>query len=103
MEHQLLEDATRYVWGNFISAHAALVKGHGDLRDRVKEAYLAIGPVSPKDVPAQFRDELAWILENKTARSGQLDRMEDAEVEEIALRISRFYEGLNKHVERVDG
>ena len=102
MGQQQLANSTRYVWGKFLSAHAALVKGNGDLRNRVKNAYLEIGPVMPKDVPEEYREELQWIKEQTTGHLDQLNLLEDAKVEEIAGRISRFYEDLRRYVDQND-
>ena len=95
MNRPNLEDTTRYVWGNFLSAKGKLVAGDANLRQRVHNAFVEIGPSFDSDVPAEFREELVALRQSW----GELATMEDAEVESIALRICRFADDLTKVIE----
>jgi hypothetical protein len=98
--HQKLEEAVRL-----------LTTGHGELRSRLEQAFLALATLQEEDLPEPLRDDFRWIRARSTKlEPGDEDeilretpeQMEARATERIAERIVELQRRLSSHLDEYD-
>ena len=57
-----------YATEKFLQAERALCEGLGDIKERVKDAYMCFHPVRKEDLPVELRGDYQWVLDQLTRK-----------------------------------
>lgn len=55
-----------YALEKFLQAERALCEGLGDIKERLKDAYMCFHPVRKEDLPDDLRGDYQWVIEQLT-------------------------------------
>ena len=85
-----------YAREKFSSAVYILATGPGDVRSRLRKAFIEFSPVQEKDIPDELLEDFRWIILESTKRepvanegkmSATIDRMQNRTGSKIAAKI----------------
>ena len=57
-----------YALEKFLQAERALCEGLGDIKERLKDAYMCFHPVREADFPDDLRGDYRWIIDQLTRK-----------------------------------
>lgn len=102
-----------YALEKFLQAERALCEGLGDIKERLKDAYMCFHPVRKEDLPEELRGDYQWVIDQLTKKpqlvakdsdfvvSGSVDQtlhlMRRKTAANIAERIRHIYKQLCKY------
>jgi hypothetical protein len=67
----------RYATQKFLLAEQALCEGLGDIKERVKDAYMCFHAVCKDDLPVELRDDYQWVIDQLTRKPQLVARDSD--------------------------
>jgi hypothetical protein len=57
-----------YALEKFFQAERELSEGLGDIKERLKDAYMCFHPVRKEDLPDELRDDYQWVIDQMTRK-----------------------------------
>jgi hypothetical protein len=63
-----------YAREKIFQAERALCEGLGDIKERLKDAYMCFHPVRKEDFPDELRGDYQWVVEQLTSKSQLIAR-----------------------------